>query len=125
MPIEIWINPACSKCRSATELLERAGVTYEVRRYLETPPTAEELAAVLGRLGFDPWDLARLGEPVATELGLQSLPKDEAHREQWISAMVAHPALIQRPILTASDGTTVVGRTPEAIEQLLAAEQGR
>jgi arsenate reductase len=43
--VEIWLNPACAKCRVATELLDDAGATYIVRRYLENPPTAEELDA--------------------------------------------------------------------------------
>lgn len=120
--MEIWINPACSKCRTAVETLDRAGVEYVVRRYLEAPPTPEELEAVLQRLGLDPWDVARLGEAAAVEAGLDSLPKDAGHRARWIAAMVAHPVLIQRPIITASDGTTVVGRSPEALEQILAAE---
>jgi len=47
MSIEIWINPACSKCRSAKADLDAAGVEYVERRYLEEPPTAAELAAVI------------------------------------------------------------------------------
>jgi arsenate reductase len=114
--VEIWINPACSKCRAATELLDRAGVRYTVRRYLDDPPTADELDAVLRRLGLEPWDVARTGEPVAQELGLAELPHD---RRRWLELMAAHPILIQRPILTADDGTTVVGRTPEAVQQVI------
>ena len=48
--MEIWVNPACSKCRAATSALDEAGVDYTVRRYLEDPPTREELDAVLARL---------------------------------------------------------------------------
>ena len=58
-PVEIWINPACSKCRSAKEHLDAAGIEYVERRYLDEPPTAEELAGVLDRLALEPWDLAR------------------------------------------------------------------
>jgi arsenate reductase len=59
--VEIWVNPECSKCRMATEALDAAGVGYTVRRYLDDPPTAAELGAVLTRLGLEPWDVARLG----------------------------------------------------------------
>jgi arsenate reductase len=114
--VEIWINPACSKCRAATELLDEAGARYTVRRYLEDPPTADELDAVLQRLGLEPWDVARMNEPVAKELGLAELPRD---RRRWLELMSANPILIQRPIITADDGTTVVGRTPEAVQQAL------
>jgi arsenate reductase len=114
--MEIWVNPACSKCAVATELLDAAGVAYTVRRYLDDPPTVDELDTVLVRLGLEPWDVARLGEPVAAELGLASLPRE---RRPWLEMMVAHPILIQRPILTAEDGTTVVGRSAEALRTVL------
>jgi arsenate reductase len=121
--MEIWLNPACSKCRIATETLDAAGVTYTVRRYLDDPPTAAELTDVLKRLGLEPWDIARLGESVATQLGLADKPRDAASRASWIELLVAHPILIQRPILTAADGTTVVGRSPDELDRALAAER--
>ncbi|MBX6384784.1 MAG: arsenate reductase family protein [Microbispora sp.] len=117
--MEIWINPACSKCRSALELLDAEGAGYTVRRYLEDPPTVEELTEVLRRLGLEPWDITRLGEPVAAELGMQAWPRDETARERWIEALAAHPILIQRPIITADDGTAVVARSPEAVRSVL------
>jgi arsenate reductase len=118
--LEIWINPACSKCQAATELLEGAGASYTVRRYLDDPPTADELDAVLSRLGLEPWDVARMSEPEAGRLGLAELPRE---RRRWLEVMSAHPILIQRPIITADDGTTVVGRSEEAVQSVLAAEQ--
>jgi arsenate reductase len=119
--MEIWLNPACSKCRIATEALDAAGIEYTVRRYLDDPPTAAELTEVLDRLGLEPWDIARTGESVAAGLGLRDRPRTPADRAGWIEAMVADPILIQRPILTAGDGTTVVGRTPEELDRALAA----
>lgn len=121
--MKIWINPACSKCRAATEALDRAGIPYDARRYLETPPTAEELTAVLAQLRLEPWDITRMSEPAATSAGLDALPRDAEHRSQWIAALVANPILIQRPILVARDGTAYIGRTPEALEQAIAAER--
>ena len=120
--MEIWVNPACSKCRAATALLDEAGIDYTVRRYLDEPPTAEELTAVLDRLGLEPWDVARTGEQAAAEIGLAEIPKDADNRDRWVAAMVEHPILIQRPILTADDGTTVVGRDPDALRKAVAAE---
>jgi arsenate reductase len=115
--MEIWFNPRCSKCRVAKEMLDEAGVEYTIRRYLDDPPTAAELEVVLDRLGLEPWDIARTGEPAAAEAGLDDLPKD---RRQWIDVMVRHPSLIQRPIIVADDGSAVVGRTPDAVNEIIA-----
>jgi arsenate reductase len=117
--MEIWVNPACSKCRAATSALDEAGIAYTVRRYLDDPPTTDELRAVLDRLGLEPWDIVRAKE--AKEAGVD-LPKDAAHREDWLAAMAAHPIVIQRPILTADDGTTVVGRDEESLGRVIDAQ---
>ncbi|HEV7203876.1 MAG TPA: arsenate reductase family protein [Jatrophihabitans sp.] len=117
--MEIWLNPACSKCRAAASLLDEAGAEYTVRRYLDDPPTADELRGVIARLGLEPWDITRTGEPVAAELGLRDWPRAAAARDRWIAALAEHPTLIQRPIITADDGTTVVGRTDDAVRSVL------
>ena len=117
--IEIWLNPACSKCRTAESELQAAGVDYTVRRYLDEPPTVAELEDVLARLGLEPWDIARTAD--ATKLGVTLPARDAEHRGDWLEMMVDHPRLIQRPILTASDGTTVVGRDPESLARVIAA----
>lgn len=117
--MEIWINPACSKCRSALRLLDEEGAEYTVRRYLEDVPSADEIRAVLDRLGLEPWDITRTGEQEARELGLTAWPRDAASRDRWVEALAAHPKLIQRPLITADDGTAVVGRSEEAIRDAL------
>lgn len=118
--MEIWLNPACSKCRTAVAELDAAGVEYTVRRYLDEPPTAAELGEVVARLALEPWDIARGKE--AAEEGID-LPRDAGHREQWLAALAAHPRAIQRPIITAADGTTVVGRDPDSLARVAEAEQ--
>ena len=117
--MEIWINPACSKCRSAISLLDAEGAEYTVRRYLEDVPSEEEIREVLVRLGLEPWDITRTGEAVAEELGVKEWGREPADRERWIEALSAHPKLIQRPIITAEDGTAVVARTDEAVRDAL------
>jgi arsenate reductase (glutaredoxin) len=117
--MEIWLNPACSKCRVAVSELDAAGVDYTVRRYLDTPPTATELAEVLDRMGLEPWDIARPKE--TAEEGID-LPRDAGHRDAWLAALADHPRAIQRPIITASDGTTVIGRDPESLARVIEAD---
>jgi arsenate reductase len=92
--VESGLNPACSKCRTALSAFDEAGVAHTVRRYLDVPPSA-------------------LG------LGIADWPRDAASRTRWIGALAAHPSLIQRPIITADDGTTVVGRDPDSVQQVI------
>ncbi|MFI6771021.1 arsenate reductase family protein [Streptomyces sp. NPDC050355] len=117
--MEIWLNPACSKCRSAVQILDDAGAQYTVRKYLEDPPDAGELREVLARLGLEPWDITRTQEAEAKELGLKDWERSDAARERWIAALAAHPRLIQRPIITADDGSALVGRTEEAVREVV------
>ena len=79
------------------------GLAAEFARLRTEPPTAEELSAVLTRLGLEPWDVVRHNEAAAKPL--RDLPRDAAHRADWIQAMVSEPILIQRPIITADDVT--------------------
>lgn len=115
--MELWHNPSCSKSRAAKALLDEKGVAYVERRYVDDPPTAEELDRVLAALDLDPWKVARLNEPVAAELGMKTWPHDD--RQRWIEAMVSHPILIERPILVSDDGQAKLGRPPEALKILL------
>jgi arsenate reductase len=71
---------------------------------------------VLTALGKEPWEVARMGESVAKELGLRDLPHA---RDRWIEVMVANPILIERPIVVTADGRAVIGRPPEAVRDLL------
>jgi arsenate reductase (glutaredoxin) len=114
--MELWHNQRCSKSRAAKSALEEAGLAYQERRYLDDPPTAAELDAVLTRLGIQPWDLARMNEPVAKQLGLADLERD---RKRWIELMVANPSLIQRPIVVTDDGRAVVARDPAILRQVI------
>lgn len=111
----LYHNPRCSKSRSALELLQARGLAPEVVLYLETPPDAGQLHDVLGKLGMGARQLLRTGEDAYKQLNLadQSLTD-----EQLIAAMVAHPKLIERPILVAGD-KAVIGRPPENVLELL------
>lgn len=110
--MEIWINPACSKCRTAKAALDEAGVAYTERRYLDDVPTAGELDEVLKRLNLEPWHIAR---PAETKAAGIDLPRDPAHRQAWIEALLANPKAIQRPIITTDDGAAVIARDSDTL----------
>jgi len=112
----IYHNPRCSKSRSALALLEEHGVTPEVVRYLDEPPTREELVELLARLGMKPSELVRTGEDVCrTEYAGKTMSEDD-----WLTAMLAHPVLIERPVVVAGE-RAVVARPPEKVLELLKA----
>ncbi len=108
-------NPRCSKSRAALALLEERGLQPQVVRYLETPPDAAQLRQLLARLGLSPRQLLRSGEDEYRELGLADASLDD---DALIQAMVAHPKLIERPILVAGE-RAVVGRPPERVLEIL------
>jgi arsenate reductase len=114
--LTLYHNPRCSKSRGALELLEARGLTPNILRYLETPPSAAELQGLLGKLGIGARQLLRTGEDEYKALNLADSSLSEA---QLIAAMVAHPKLIERPILIAGD-KAVIGRPPEKVLELLA-----
>ena len=110
----IWHNPRCSKSRNTLALLEEQGVDAEVVKYLDTPPSKEELKALLKMLGMSARELMRTKEEVYKELGL----KDVADEEALIEAMVVNPKLIERPIVV-KEGKAAIGRPIENIVELL------
>jgi arsenate reductase (glutaredoxin) len=120
--LTLWHNPRCSKSRAAKAILDDALVAYVERRYLDEPPSADELGAVCIALGKEPWEIARMGEDAAKTLKLADLPHEQ---HLWLEVMAANPILIERPILVTVDGRAALGRPPEAIEVLLPSGQAR
>lgn len=101
-------NPSCSKCRAARDLLEARGETVELVHYLDEPPSREELVALTQKLGLtSPRQMMRTGERVYAELGLA-----DASDDSLFDAMVAHPILIERPIVIRG-AHAVIARPPE------------
>jgi arsenate reductase len=115
MTISIFHNPRCSKSRATLALLHERGLEPEVRLYLQDPPDAAELRSILDRLGMSARELMRSGEAEYRELGLADPSLSE---DQLIAAMVAHPRLIQRPIVLAGE-RAAVGRPPTAVLDIL------
>ena len=92
-PTRLYHNPRCSKSRGALELLRERGVEPEIVPYLEQPPSASELRALLELLGSGPRAMLRSGEPVYAELGMADPALDD---EALVAAMAAH-TLSERP----------------------------
>ena len=112
--LAIWHNPRCRTSRQALALLTEAGVEVNIIRYLDTPPTATELGRVLDQLGMEPRQLMRKKEAPYKELQLAAEALD---RNALIAAMVAHPILIERPVVLRGD-RAVLGRPPENVRAL-------
>jgi arsenate reductase len=89
-------------------------VTPRVVKYLGTPPTREELADIVARLGMPAADLVRRGEEIyKTRYAGKTLTE-----EQWLDALAANPILIERPIVMRGN-RAVVGRPPERVLEVL------
>ncbi len=114
MAASLYVNPDCSKCRTAVALLEERGIDATEVRYLERPPTVEELRDLMRMLGTDdPRAIVRTGEALYADLDLSTAPPDEL-----LAAVAAHPILLERPIFVR-DGRAVVARPPERLLELL------
>ena len=113
--MQIYHNPRCSKSRQALALLQEAGCEVEVIEYLKTPPTPDELADVISKLGITSEQLVRKKEAVFRELGLHEQTLTE---EQWLRLLCENPRLIERPIVIKGQ-QAIIGRPPELIQTLL------
>ncbi len=112
--IEYWHNPRCSKSRAGLTLLQDRGAEVTIRKYLEDAPSADELRAVLSRLGIPAIEMMRRGEARFKELGLSKDTPDE----NLIQAMAENPILVERPIGITAD-KAAIGRPPETLLTLL------
>ncbi len=111
---ELYFNPSCSKCATALSLLHERGIDPRLVRYLDAPPTVEELRELMGRLGIeDPREMMRTGEDLYAQLALDGAPPD-----RLLAAIGAHPILLERPILAAGD-RAVIARPPDRLLELL------
>ena len=112
--IQIYHNTRCSKSRCALELVEQSGKEFEVVKYLENTPSAEVLKAIIEKLNIKPIELVRKGETIWKEQFKDKNLSDE----EIISAMLANPVLIERPIVINGD-KAVIARPPESALDIL------
>lgn len=113
-PVRIYHNPRCSKSRSACAILAEKGIQAKVVEYLKSPPSRDELVALIAKLGLPPGDIVRTNEIIFKN----EYNGREMNDDDWIDAMVAHPILMERPIVVVGD-RAVVGRPPERVLELL------
>lgn len=115
MTVTIYHNPACGTSRNVLGLIRNSGEEPRVIEYLKTPPSRDELVALIARMGIAPRDLLRRKGTPHDELGLDdpSLPDDAL-----LDAMMAHPILINRPIVVTPLGVRLC-RPSEAVLDIL------
>ncbi len=111
----LYHNPRCSKSREALALLNAHLCQPDIVLYMETPPSSKKLKQLLGQLGIGARQLLRKGEDTYKTLNLADESLSEA---QLISAMIANPKLIERPIFI-NGNKAIIGRPPEQVLTLL------
>ena len=112
--VRIYHNARCSKSRSTCALVAEKGREATVVNYLETPPDREELLWLLKMLGMTASQLVRRGEPVFQA----NFQGREMTEDEWLEALLAHPVLMERPIVVCG-GRAVIGRPPERVLEIL------
>ena len=116
MTVTIYHNPSCGTSRNTLELIRQSGETPEVIEYLLTPPTRATLVALLAGMGMAPRELLREKGTPYLALGLDNQRLTD---EQLVDAMMAHPILINRPIVVTEKGAALC-RPSEKVLALLA-----
>lgn len=115
MKATIFHNPACGTSRKTLDILRDSGCDVWIREYLKHPPTRDELKAIYKRAGMSPREGLRAKEPLAGELGLN---RNDVTDDEVLDAMVAHPILIERPIVETAKGVRLC-RPQEKVREIL------
>ena len=118
MNITIYHNPGCGTSRNALAAIRAAGHEPVVIEYLKTPPTRDELKSLIARMGVPVRAVVRSKESLFRELGLDELEVDD---EELLDAMMAHPVLINRPIVVTERAVRLC-RPSETVKELLDSE---
>ena len=115
MKATIHHNPMCGTSRKTLEILRESGADVTVNEYLKSPPSRDELKRLYVRAGITPREGLRAKEPLAEELGLTG---DDVSDDRILDAMVAHPILINRPLVETEKGV-VLARPQDKVRNLL------
>jgi arsenate reductase len=114
-PITIYHNPKCGTSRNTLAMIRNSGVEPTIIEYLKTPPTREELLALIAASGLSTREVMRSKETLCSELGLLDTARSDA---ELIDAMLAHPILINRPLVVTPLGTRLC-RPSEVVLDIL------
>ena len=120
MTITIYHNPRCGTSRNTLEMIRKVGVEPVVIEYLKTPPSRDELVSLIKRMGIPARDVLRQKGTPYDELGLG---EDKWSDDELIDFMMAHPILINRPIVVSDKGVRLC-RPSETVLELLPQEIG-
>jgi arsenate reductase len=120
MDIIIYHNPACGTSRNTLAMIRNAGIEPHVVEYLKTPPARTLLKQLIARMGISVRDLLREKGTPFHELGLGDPALSD---DQLLNAMMAHPILINRPIVVTPNGVRLC-RPSETVMELLPAQGG-
>ena len=113
--ITIYHNPSCGTSRNTLAMIRNSGVEPEVILYLKTPPDRAQLLALIAAIGQPVIELVRTKEAVFKELGLDAPGTSDA---QLVDAMLAHPILINRPIVVSPLGTRLCRPSEQVLDLL-------
>ena len=113
--ITIYQKPTCSTCRQAVQLLQESGKPFTAINYYEKPFTKTQLKNLLKKAKLSPKDILRTKEDIYKELGLA---KKTLSDDEWLDMLIAHPDLIQRPIVENDEGA-ILARPAESVKELL------
>jgi len=115
----IYHNPACGTSRNTLGLIRNAGIEPQIIEYLRTPPDRATLLSLIAAMQVPVRDVVRAKEPLYADLGLA-----EAGDDTLLDAMLAHPVLINRPIVATSRGTALCRPSERVLDILPRPQQG-
>ena len=115
MKATIYHNPMCGTSRNTLDILRDSEADVTIREYLKDPPSRDELKRLYERAGVRPRDGLRAKEPLAKELGLTRVDVTD---DEVLDAMVAHPILIERPIVETANGVRLC-RPQDKVREIL------
>ncbi|WP_395007334.1 arsenate reductase (glutaredoxin) [Undibacterium sp.] len=121
MTITIYHNPKCGTSRNTLALIRNAGVEPEVIEYLINPPSKTKLLELTAAIGKPVRDVMRTKEEIYSSLGLDDAKWSE---DELVDIMLAHPILINRPIVVTAKGTRLCRPSEEVLEILSAPQLG-
>ena len=119
--IIIYHNPACGTSRNTLAMIENAGIEPHVIEYLKTPPNRSRLVSLISRMGIAPRALLREKGTLYHELGLDNPALSD---DELVDAMVAHPILINRPIVVSPLGVRLCRPSEEVLDLLPGTHRG-